>query len=173
MKYLILLVLFVATFHFVYEAIVAPSLRLKLRNKLFSLRDELRSLKIAGISKEDEQAFWLVHEGINAYINRLPNLTVYGRHKAMAAYREDAELRARVEKRLEVLNNCRNQTITNVLERVALVVEEAFLVNMGGTFVYIVPAALVAVTLGSLKRLAKSLVLTPEKDTPRVVPQQA
>lgn len=173
MKTLILLILFVATFHFVYEGIVAPSLRLKLRNKLFALRDELRNLKVEGLERADEEAFWLVHEGINAYINRLPHLTVYGRHKAMAAYREDAELRARVEKRVEVLTNCKNGSITDVLERVTLVVEEAFIVNMGGTFIYIVPAAMLIATLGSLKALAKSLVLTPEKDARRVVPQQA
>lgn len=173
MKYIILLMLFVATFHFIYEGIVAPSLRMKLRNKLFALRDELRSIKILGLAKDDEQAFWLVHEGINSYINRLPNLTIYGRHKAMAAYREDAELRTRVEKRLEVLTRCKNKAITDVLDRVTLVVEEAFLINMGGTFIYIVPAAMVIATLGSLKRLAKSLVLTPESDTIRVVPRQA
>jgi len=36
-----------AVYHFVYEGILAPSFRLKLRFELFELRDELRKLKIS------------------------------------------------------------------------------------------------------------------------------
>ena len=173
MKYFILVILFIATFHFVYEGILAPSLRMALRNHLFSIRDELRCIKIGGLAEVDEKAFWLVHEGINSYINRLPYLTIHGRRSAMEAYRNDADLRARVEKRIEVMTACQNKEITRIFEKASLVVEEAFIVNMGGTFVYIIPIAILVGTLGSLKRLAQSLVLTPEKDTSRVVPQLA
>lgn len=173
MKYLILLILFFATFHFVYEGIIAPSLRIALRNRLFAIRDELRCLKIGGLSVADEKAFWLVHEGINSFINRLPYLTIYGRRAAMEAYRNDADLRARVEQRIEILTGCGNKAITQIFDKASMIVEEAFIVNMGGTFVYIIPGAVLVATLGSLKRLAQSLVLTPERDTFRVVPQLA
>lgn len=38
----ILIFAFIAVVHFVYESIVAPSWRMKLRNELFVLRDEVR-----------------------------------------------------------------------------------------------------------------------------------
>lgn len=171
MTYLILTILFFVTFHFVYEGIIAPSLQRTLRNSLFSIRDELRSLKIDGLSEVDEKAFWLVHEGVNSYINRLPYLTILGRRAASKAYRNDANLRARVEKRIEILNSCKNEDINRILKKASIVVKNAFIVNMGGTFVYIVPVAFLVTTLKSLKVLAKSLVLTPEKDTSRLVRQ--
>lgn len=173
MKYLILVLIGIAMYHFVYEGVIAPSIRVSLRNRLFVIRDELRSINIAGIKKCDEQAFWVVHEGINSYINRLPYLTLRGRAAAMTAYREDSELRSRVEKRVELLTACEDKRITDLLARASAVVEEAFIVNMGGTFIYIVPLAVLAMSLDGLRNLAKKLVLTPERDTLRVVPQQA
>jgi hypothetical protein len=42
----IVILISLAALHFVYESILAPSLRLSLRFTLFALRDEVRQLKI-------------------------------------------------------------------------------------------------------------------------------
>ena len=62
-----------AILHFIYEAIILPTIRWNLRNELFSLRDKLRNVVI---NKEqyDPATFELAHSGINHFINRLHHL---------------------------------------------------------------------------------------------------
>lgn len=171
---LIIILLAIATFHFVYEGIVAPSVRMQLRNKLFCLRDELRQLKVDGqLAKADAEAFWYVHDGISSFLNRLPYLTIGLQISVDKAYRENPALQARIEQRCRLLNSCQNKVITDVFAKTTRVVEEAFIVNSGGWFVYIVPLGILIATLGSLKKLAFSLVLTPEPDTQKMMPQGA
>jgi hypothetical protein len=172
MSTLIIILAALALYHFVYEAIVAPSIRLHLRNKLFVLRDEIRGLKASGnLEVEDGQAFWYVHDGINYFLDRLPSLTLASRSAVEAAYRNNQELRQLVAERKALLERCANPQIKDIFERTALVVEEAFIVNAGGWFVYLVPLAVLLFTIGRLNRLASSLVLTPTKDTQRLLPQ--
>ena len=46
MEYIFFALVLVALYHFILEAILAPSARLKLRFELLALRDTLRNLKI-------------------------------------------------------------------------------------------------------------------------------
>lgn len=173
MTILIYSILALATFHFVYDGIVAPSIRLHLRNRLFALRDELRAIHAAGVSREDHNAFWYVHEGINGLLNRLPGLTMSNRAAVRRAYETDAALRTIVKAREEMLDNCRDARIKKVFERSSAVVEMAFLANAGGWAVYVVPVAFCALTIGSLRKLASEIVLTPQSDANRLIPKAA
>lgn len=69
-----LFILFIfAIYHFVYESIIAPNVRLELRFELFKLRDELRNIKLnRELSKEDNEVFSILDETICVAINRLP-----------------------------------------------------------------------------------------------------
>lgn len=167
----ILILAFLAIFHFVYEGIVAPSIRIHLRNRLFSLRDELRSLKVEGIDKQDEHAFWLVHEGINHLLNRLPNLTVERRVRLEVEYEINKELQASVKERMAIIMSCNNKAIKDVFGRTGSVIESAFLTNMGGWFVYILPIAFVFSSISKLSSLASELIATSERDTNWLLPQ--
>ena len=172
MKTLLPILAVMAVYYAVYEGIVAPSLRLALRNRLFRLRDELRRLKVQGrVAAEDEQAFWYVHDGINAFINRLPYLTLGMQVAAHAAYKADAALRAQVDARRQLLGACRNRAIAHIYARSTRVVEEAFVVNMGGWFVFILPGVLLIAALSWLKRMAARLLLTPEAATRQLIAQ--
>jgi hypothetical protein len=57
--------------HFIYESIVAPSLRLKIRYDLFALRDELRFLKIKRGSSLDDKHYVYLQDSINTMISHL------------------------------------------------------------------------------------------------------
>ncbi len=166
-KFIIFLAL-LAAIHFIFEAIIAPSLRMVLRNKLFKLRDEIRRLKIDGLDKQDEEAFWYIHDGINYFINRLPYLTVQNQANAIVAYKKDPALRERVDARMKMMEQCNNKQLKAVFSKTTLVVEEAFLANMGGWFFYILPIAMVLAAIGTLKRIASSIILAPTRDTDRL-----
>ncbi len=168
------LIIFIAVFailHFSYENMIAPSIRMHLRNKLFVLRDEIRNLKIEGINSQDEEAFWFVHDGINHFLNRLPDLTVARQVKLETEYRTNILLRETVGKRISVVKNCQNKEIVAIFNKTKTVIEEAFLVNMGGWFFYLLPIVFVAATISKLSRLACELIATPERDTNRLLPQ--
>lgn len=169
----ILIFAFIAVVQFVYESIVAPSWRMKLRNELFVLRDEVREEKIRGVSKADDEAFWFVHNGVNSFLSKLPSLTAWNQHLALEVLRADPELRAVVNKRIATIDQCTNDVVKSVFRRTVKVVEEAMVVNAGGWFVYLIPVALLMATLGRLKRFASALVVAPEREAARLLPQQA
>jgi hypothetical protein len=172
MSTFIIAIVVLAIIHFVYEGIVAPSIRMHLRNRLFTLRDEIRNLKIeGGISAGDETAFWFVHNGINHFLNRLPYLTVMRKVQLEAEYKTNKELREIVTERISVVRGCGNAEIVRIFDKTTFLIEEAFIVNMGGWFFYLVPIAVVAATISKLSTLASELIATPERDTNRLLPQ--
>lgn len=169
---LILFVIFVAILHFIYEAIIAPSIRLHLRNRLFTIRDSLRSNKIIhGIKKEDEEAFNLVHDGVNNLLTRLPQLTIYNSIALRNEYIKNQKLRDEVDARVALVEHCGNQCIYNAYTQANLIVEHAMLANMGGWFFYLIPIFSVLLVLRKLSNLAGRLLVTPLVDTLRIIPE--
>lgn len=161
----------IAIAHFVYESIVAPSLRMHLRNQLFELRDEIRSIRAQGVASEDEEAFWYTHDGINNLLDRLSWLTLQARVSSMITYKEDSKLRALVQARKEMLDNCKDVRIKETFLKTSAVLENAFNVNMGAWAFYLLPIAVVAGTIGNLHKLASNLLLTPEKQREAMLPR--
>ena len=170
MSTLFIVAAFFAILHFVYEGIIAPGQRIRLRNKLFVLRDRLRAVRIEGVDAKDDPAFWYVHDGINALLSRLHSLTVSARATTELRHDRDAELRQRVDARMAMLRECSNPQIKKIFDEASSVIEEAFIVNMGGWMFYLVPVAILWVCLGQLKTLASELLVLPEKDSRRLLP---
>lgn len=171
MTILIFILAIASILHFIYESIIAPSLRMHLRNKLFELRDEARAIRAEGVSEEDEEAFWYTHDGINNLLDRLSWLTLHARISTMHTFRDDPELQALVKKRKAMLDSCKDQRIKDMFKRTSVIVEEAFIVNMGAWYIYLLPIVLLCVSLGSLKSLAGSLILTPDKKRDEILPK--
>lgn len=160
-----------AIFHFIYEGIVAPGARIQLRNALFVTRDELRQAKIEGVAEEDDEVFWQVHDGVNFWLTRLPNLTVTGQVSAMEAYRRDATLAAAVDARIARVERCTDTRLTTARDKTVKVIMEASVCNSGGWTVYVLPVAVFVAAYKSMKRLATGLLLTPESQSEKLLPQ--
>jgi len=167
----IILLSIIALFHFVYEAIIAPSLRMHFRNKLFVLRDEIRSVRMDGVHPDDEKAFWYTHDGINSFLSRLPLLTISARVKATLAYAEDADLQTLMKERRAMLANCKDERIRDIFERTSHLLEEVFVVNMGAWAIYVLPIVGFFASIGGLKKLVTNLILMPEKKREEVIPK--
>jgi len=56
----------------VYQAIILPSIRQRLRFELFDLRDQTRELVIAGKLKEQSAVFHHLHRSLNVLIKAVP-----------------------------------------------------------------------------------------------------
>jgi hypothetical protein len=157
-----------ALIHFVFEGIIAPSMRMSLRNKLFELRDEIRELKEIGLNPQDEAVFWHIHDGINSFINKLPHLTVHNQANAVRAYKTNPHLKNVIDARIHMMESCTNSQLKTIFTKTTTVVEEAFLINMGGWFFYVLPIAVALFAVGYLKRIASSIIVAPSVDTNRL-----
>lgn len=171
MKYLILFLVIVSAWHFIYDGIIAPSIRLHLRNKLFILRDELRLAKIDGISSQDEDAFWFVHEGINNFINRLPNLTIEKARSIALSYRQNEHHSRLLDEHIFAVENASDSRITGIFRKTNSVIEATFITNMGGWFIYLIPIAIIFSFMTRLSNLASILLVASKKDIERLLPQ--
>src|ERR1017187_4266356 len=60
----------------IYQSILLPSIRQRLRFELFQLRDQTRELVIAGKLKEDSAIFYHLHRQINVLIKAIPALDI-------------------------------------------------------------------------------------------------
>src|SRR5262245_60473492 len=106
MSTLIWAMLLLALFHFIYESILAPSLRLSLRHNLFGLRDELRRLKVQYGDAFDDTHFLYLQGSINTMIAMIPRYDLATLYYAQRAYKRDAEFRNHVDERADMLGNC-------------------------------------------------------------------
>lgn len=151
-----------ASWHFAYDGVILPSIRMGLRNKLFVLRDQLRALKTAGDCEDG--AFDLVHDGINFYLTRLSALTISFQVEYAKRYQSDQGLRERVERRRAIIESCRNPEIRRIVKEADAVLQNAMIANTGGWYVYVVPIAIVVVFIKKISTVAKELLATSRVD---------
>jgi hypothetical protein len=171
MDVIILIVVGIAAFHCIYEGILLPSIRMNLRNRLFELRDELRSIKIGdSIDTCDNEAFNLVHDGLNNYLNRLHLVNISLQHRVSRLHREDAEFRAQVDRRRDLMEEAHNHRVKKIAESANTVIMGAFLANSGAWFIYVVPIAFCLFTINKVIALSKELFALPSSAASRLMP---
>lgn len=170
---LICLIFFVyALLHFVFESIVAPSVRFNLRLDLFALRDAARRLRIKNPQIGDE-AFSAVQEGINGAIKYLYEVDLPILLLCDAAVKRDPELKERVEKRKATVLAAGSPELVDIIRQLRGKVETAAAINNGGWLFYIIP---VAVAVFTLKRVCKpifSILYLSNYELEKIVPQNA
>lgn len=171
MSTLLIVIAWLALLHFVYEAIIAPSVRVSLRNKLFTARDELRSIKIEGIHPEDEKAFWLVEHGINTSLRCVHQMLPSSQAAALEAYRCDPGLRAELDDAVAQVQGSSDPRIAKTFNHVVDVVQEAYIVNSGGWAIYAVPLAVMLMMLSQFKRMVTRVLVMPDRVTDKLFAQ--
>ena len=151
-----------AILHFIYEAIILPTIRWNLRNELFSLRDKLRNVVI---NKEqyDPATFELAHSGINHFINRLHHLDLRFQFKYSKLLKESPELSKEVESKITLMQNCKNETIKTAFFQTSKILQTAFTANIGANFFYLVPIVIFFLILKKISNLLIKTVLIPSK----------
>lgn len=171
MTILISIIVVITLVHFIYEGIFAPYIRLRLRNRLFEIRDGLRLLIVDGVSKEDELALKFVHDGVNNFIDRLPALTIVNTSRMERSFRDNDELQRSLKKDIDAVMRCRDKRITDAFRDVNNVLERAMIANAGGWMIYLVPAAMLLIAAKQLSKFVSSLVLSPEYQVDKFIPK--
>lgn len=170
MTYLFLVILSLAIIHFLYEGIIAPSLRLNLRYRLFALRDELRTLKQQHGDSLPNDVFMSLQSAINNAILLLHRVNVEVVSKTEAAIHNDKQLAKRIEERIALIENCGVKEVRVVQAKACRTLREALLVNNGGWLIYIVPIFMLVFSASRLTNFAKEAIAIPENELERIMP---
>lgn len=158
MTFTVIAVILIVSFHFIYDGIILPSIRLHFRNELFSLRDKLRSIEInGGVTKEDEISFSIVESSVNNSIKKLHAFNFVNLNKASKI----EGIQEKATERLKVISNSKNKEILNIFSQASEVTFHVFIANMGGWAIYILPIALLFRYLNKVREFIKEALLLP------------
>ena len=135
---ILMLVLFgLGIFHFIYEGVIAPSLRKLIQYKLFELRDSLRLLRYEGSDSCSKDVFVVLQESLNNSINLTKIATWHLIRKMRDLIAEDQHVRSEVERRRQILKSCQHPTIKHIRDRQFDLLIWAVLINNGGLLFYV------------------------------------
>jgi hypothetical protein len=170
MATLILVLFALAGLHFIYEGIIAPSIRMGLRYRLFAMRDELRRLKFDHGERLDNELYRHVESSINATIKHLHQIDAGLAYSAWDAFGRDAELMARVERVEALYESCKIDDMRTVRDEHRRTIGLALLTNVGAWGLYLSPFALILLASSSLALTVKRVLTLPEGDVDKLVP---
>lgn len=162
MEYLIVALFFLAVWHFIYQAILLPSIHVKQRNRLFALRDRLRSYHFQESARKHAHAFAVAQDGINNAIDSVELLSVSLQARASHRYATDEAFKKRVRSRVDTIKHSGCAEIKDISHQANDVLRDILVYNAGGWFIYIVPIALICVFYERIEKTTKKLfALTP------------
>ena len=114
---------------FVWEAIIAPSIRLQLRFQMFSERDRLRALHDAANSGVDSEVFDYAHQYVNAGINCIHSGNIFQLVKAQMEFRRNKSLQDQMDAIARLFDKSSNAELRSIRNRILKIGTWAVLVN--------------------------------------------
>ena len=155
--------------HFIFESIVAPSVRFNLRLDLFQLRDKARALRIMNPEIGDE-AFNAVQDGLNGAIKYLYDIDVPLLIHCDRMVERDPQLKARVEKRRAIVMAVNSAELIEIFSQLRKKVESAAMINNGGWLLYLIPIAIGMVILKRVCTPIFSVLYLSSHELERIFP---
>jgi len=124
---------------FVWEAIIAPSIRLQLRFQMFAERDRLRALHAAVNSGVDSEVFDYAHQYVNAGINCIHIGNVFLLVKAQMEFRRNKALQEQMDAIVRLFDRSNNAELRSIRNRVLKIGIWAVLVNSTVVIIIAIP----------------------------------
>jgi len=161
MEIVLIILIVLAFYHYIYENAVAPSIRLKLRYKLFMLRDELRRLKMQKPDVINDALFRQIEGSIHSSVKFLPLFNFVLLYRMIKSYRNDLRLKAEVERKTELIEDCNIEEVKQINKKIADTIAYAIVVNSGGVLPYFFAVIPVILLFSSIQSGAKRILATP------------
>ncbi len=159
----------IGIFHLIYQSLLLPTIRLNLRFKLFSLRDELRLLKHQKGDDLDDKVVYDLQKTINKNINNLAYIDFSTIYKTNKYFEENPKLNSKIEIRKNYLDSSPVSEVKTIYKENVKLFLLTIAANSGGWIIYIIPAIIIALTFNSIKNLVRKLVFVPEYDLDKIV----
>lgn len=141
--------------HFVYESILAPSFRLKLRFELLALCDELRQLETERDPCVAAEAFEYLQGSLHTLASVLDRFDCVTLNALEREIRRNPEVRARVERQTRVLDACGVAEYQKIRTESLRIAVKAVVVNNAIACLYLLPIILCAREISRVKRVIK------------------
>lgn len=153
-----------ALWHFVFEAILLPTIRQEIQFKLFTLRDELRALKANEPEACGDEPFHLLDTSLSWRMDHLESITISFLKRTRDRLRGDSEFRTEVERRLAVLESCKLPEYVRIRQQSNALTLDIVTANSGGWIVYILPIAYTMFIWDKLKSAVRKVNAMPEQE---------
>lgn len=179
MYYCIVILTCVAIFHFVYESIIAPSLRLELRFELCGLRDEVGLLKIESPGVAGGEGSELVdrhlcelQDSINSLLGILFRFDLATVCAISEEIDRDAELKRRVQARARILDSCVLPRVLAIRSKQIRIATKALAVNIGPMLLWSAFPTSLFVGYRAVRNKIKRSLTVPGTDLERFIPAE-
>ncbi|HEV7398279.1 MAG TPA: hypothetical protein VGN86_17335 [Pyrinomonadaceae bacterium] len=167
---ILILLAILTLIHFVYEGILAPSFRARLRLNLFSLRDKLRKLKMERREELSDEVFLDLQASINFAATRLSKVDLVLLMNARRAFEQDEHLRKRAEHRNALFEACPIEELHTIRHEYFDILDDALAINSGGWMPYLIPILVGLLLKESANGLIKKVFSLSDKDIDRIAP---
>lgn len=175
MEYIFILIFVLGIYHFLWEGILAPSLRSSLRFELFKCRDDLRRLMI---EKQNVPKWTFKHMQslINKAIERMHKLDLLTLYEAEQELKNNPKLKEATEKSVARLDKEISESgcaeLAEIRSRVYKNFAVVFAVNSGGWIVYILPVFIGVAMFNNIKAIIKAFLFLPVGAVEKISPSQ-
>ena len=132
------ILLALTAWHIIYDYMILPVLRDKLRFKLFAIRDEMRDLKYRKPHEFTNHAFMDAQLLINASINNANSISVISLIESHRKLKRHPKLKEALKQDILTLMNSDSE-VSAALNKTLDVLQRAVVVNTGGNFPYLLP----------------------------------
>ena len=118
-------------FHFAYESILAPSLRLSLRFRLFVLQDEVRQLKLECVESLHGQHLAFLRDSIDGLTSMLNHVDMASLVGVGLESRRDPTFLEQARERARMLDDCTVLRVREIRKKTHRIAAEALVINSG------------------------------------------
>ena len=154
-----------AAWHFLADGILAPTLRMSLRNKLFAQRDQIRYILCsAKLSKAELRAAKHVEDSICNFINSLHRINLITVYRFNQFVKENPKVKTYIKQDYSELVSDSSEEIKKVIINVGKIYSDAMFINSVGWFIYLIPIVVGMASVEIIRDTGKRLVITPIKD---------
>lgn len=152
---LIIIVGFLAMLHYLYEAVLAPTFRLKIRHELFELRDSLHKIKLDKLSKDDREIVAIIEASINNVLDRMTHINIVNIIRLHSEYAHDKEFKKIIDDFKAKMSISHNDGIKNIDRHLTILTGKALLANNAALLVYLSPIFIAIRLISNVYRYVK------------------
>lgn len=156
LSWLVFVLFLLSVAHFLLENILAPSARMRLRYRIFDLRDQLREECESHSGRETE----ILQQQINVALDAMSELTISGVYEAKRFFRDNPADQQLAVERVQLVENSASQEVVRISMELQKQMRSVFLVNSAGWGVYLIPIVLAAMAISKVNRVIRRKLRT-------------
>jgi|SRR5580704_13209171 hypothetical protein len=158
----------VALWHFIYEAVLLPSIRLNLRFKLFSLRDRLRNLKMECQENCPDDSFHLLDDSLSWQMDNLHKMTFSLLFDTIHLMKKEPALAQEMERREKIYTNCQIPEFIKIRNEQNVIAVHVVGSNSVGWLIYLLPIIFIGALWKRVSGWVKLMGDTPNTELDRI-----